>query len=262
MIHAWNEAPAKVDYPPVQTIGYTEPGAEERIEAFLSQEEAALIDIRLQPRSRWQPAFNRSALEKRYPAQYIHVQALGNVNYKDRGRGIDLLDAKSGLQQLLYLLRYGHPIMLLCACKNYEQCHRKVVYEMIAQALWERERRRLFFQVMRRPEMRLVRLALRNIRECAGLDWRDIKEIEIDPLRDLKSCWSLDTEEYIVQCLDGPNDYQDFTLWYRCTGRPGCQCYYCYDATMAARKAIQDETARFDDGFCFHVENAEGKRIV
>lgn len=115
----------------ILTIGYTEPNAQSRIDEFLQDENAALVDIRLNPRSRWQPAFNKSALEKRYPAQYIHVEALGNVNYKDRARGIDLLDARSGISQLVYLIARGYPLMLLCACKDYERCHRKVVYELV-----------------------------------------------------------------------------------------------------------------------------------
>jgi uncharacterized protein (DUF488 family) len=113
------------------TIGYTEENAQERIDAFLAQEEAALIDIRLSPRSRWRSAFNKAALEARYPMQYIHVQALGNVNYQNRALGIDLLDAKSGIQALLYLIEDEHAIMLLCACKDYEACHRKIVYELV-----------------------------------------------------------------------------------------------------------------------------------
>ena len=119
----------------ILTIGYTEPDAQARIDEFLADENAALVDIRLQPRSHWQPAFNKSALEARYPAQYVHVEALGNVNYKDRARGIDLLDAKRGISQLVYLIAQGYPVMLMCACKDYERCHRKVVYELIMSEL-------------------------------------------------------------------------------------------------------------------------------
>lgn len=124
----------------LQTIGYTEPDAQARIDAFLAQDEnAALIDIRLSPRSRWQTAFNKAALEARYPTQYLHVQELGNLNYKDRTRGIDLLDAPSGTRQLLYLIEHGRSLMLLCACKDYESCHRKVVYELLLAAMAERK---------------------------------------------------------------------------------------------------------------------------
>lgn len=117
----------------ILTIGYTEENAQERIDAFLSNEDAALVDIRLQPRSRWQPQFNKAALEARYPAQYIHVQKLGNLNYRpaDRAKGIDLLDAQSGVSAIIYLLAQGYPVMLMCACKDYEHCHRKVVYELL-----------------------------------------------------------------------------------------------------------------------------------
>lgn len=106
---------------------------------------------------------------------------------------------------------------------------------------WRKENRRLFFSVMRHPEMRLVRLALRNIDWCAGLDWREITEVWIDPAHDLKACWSLDTSRYFVQCIcpdANPLTYEDFLLWYRCTGKPGCKCYYCYDVHVEEKRIV------------------------
>jgi len=34
-------------------------------------------------------------------------------------------------------LQHGYSVVLLCACKDYETCHRKVVAEMIQQVLRE-----------------------------------------------------------------------------------------------------------------------------
>lgn len=220
----------------ISTIGYAEPGAEERIAEFLaSGEKTALVDIRKNPRSRWYPRFNQSALQACYGKRYIHLPEFGNVNYapENRANGIVLANPSEGLRQVQRLLAHGWSIMLLCACKEYEQCHRKTVYDLIVSSINEaeaRERRRLFISLMRRPEMRLVRLALRHINWCAGIDWRDIEEVWIDPLHDLKSCWSLDTPEYFVQCFCPDVNtltYDDFMLWYRCTGQLGCKCYFC-----------------------------------
>lgn len=133
MIEHWNKAPAKEER--IQTIGYTEPGAEERIAEFLKQEGAALIDIRMMPRSRYYWRFNKDRLSKLYPSQYIHMPDFGNVNYRpnDRAKGIKIAKPGAGLHQIMYLLndKFEHPIMLMCACKDYSSCHRKVVYEMI-----------------------------------------------------------------------------------------------------------------------------------
>lgn len=119
------------------TIGYAEPGAQERIDAFLRENHTgALIDIRLSPRSRWHPAFTRSVLASKYPEQYIWMPEFGNLNYKpeDREKGIEIAAPETGLARILYLLNdplCEHPLMLMCACKDYEQCHRKVVYELV-----------------------------------------------------------------------------------------------------------------------------------
>lgn len=273
MIEHWN-TPIATTQERILPIGYTEPDAEQRIAEFLAtSKKHGLVDIRLKPRSRWYQNFNLKALDQRYGVQYGWCPELGNLNHKpaDRHKGIMLKDPEAGLRKVTSLLEQGYSIMLLCACKDYEQCHRKVVHEMLIQALaaieWRKERRRLFLSLMRRPEMRLVRLALRSINWCAGLDWRELKEVWIDPSHDLKACWSLDTPEYFVHCIcpdANPLTYDDFELWYRCTGEPGCQCYFCSYPRLALneQEAIQDETAQFKDGLFMHIENAEGKRIV
>lgn len=125
----------------IETIGYAASDAEKRIAEFLKQEGAALVDIRKMPRSRYYWKFNEQHLRGLYPGQYIHIPQLGNVNYKpeDRAKGIQIADPEPGVKHVAYLLEQGHPIMLMCACKNYENCHRKVVYELVMAALKERD---------------------------------------------------------------------------------------------------------------------------
>lgn len=120
------------------TIGYIEPDAEQRIDAFLSFLGSVLIDIRHTPQSRL-PQFCQQALRSTYGQRYLWVPELGNIHYKpeDRAKGIQIANAVIGIPRVTERLRGGQAIMLLCACKHYEQCHRKTVYEMIMDAMKE-----------------------------------------------------------------------------------------------------------------------------
>lgn len=120
------------------TLGYTEPKAQERLDAFLAQPHTGLVDIRYSPRSRWRPEFNQSALIERYGAlKYGHCRELGNVNYNKPGEPIKLLEPERGIRQTISLLQNGRSLTLLCACKNYYECHRRIAYNLIITALNE-----------------------------------------------------------------------------------------------------------------------------
>lgn len=94
-----------------------------------------------------------------------------------------------------------------------------------------REYRRLFFAVMRQPEMRVLRLALFHLKWGKGIDWREIQEIEVSPPGDLDRCWMLTTEKYLVVCLDALNPhltYEDFYfIWTHQETNPACPCEFC-----------------------------------
>ena len=117
----------------ILTIGYTELGAQERIDAFLKDESAVLVDIRFSARSRWAGQFGKGVLERRYKKQYVHCPEFGNVNYRpeDRSKGIELAWPDLGLKRVMWRIQAGHPVMLMCACKDYGKCHRKVVYDLL-----------------------------------------------------------------------------------------------------------------------------------
>jgi uncharacterized protein (DUF488 family) len=121
----------------LSTLGYMEEHAQERLDAFLAPPGAALLDIRTSPYSRRMPAWSQANLVRAYPAHYMWVAQLGNVNYrpKDRKKGIELYDAAEGVAIVTRLLRSGHDCILLCACKDYQKCHRKVVYELVMATL-------------------------------------------------------------------------------------------------------------------------------
>lgn len=117
------------------TIGYTGQDAQQRLEALLAQPSTVLVDIRFKPRSRWRPEFNQAALMKRYGShKYEHCQALGNMNYNRPGEPIKIWKPEEGVQQVIRFLRQRHTVILLCACKNYFQCHRRTAYELVVAA--------------------------------------------------------------------------------------------------------------------------------
>lgn len=119
----------------VFTLGYATPDAGQRLYAMMEDDQMVLVDIRYRAGSRYRPEWNKGHLRARYGARYAHIPALGNVNYRkeDREKGIVLKDAEAGLEKLNKLVQAGYTPILLCACKDYETCHRKVVYDMLMQ---------------------------------------------------------------------------------------------------------------------------------
>ena len=118
-----------------ETIGYTEPHALARIDAFVAQSQSHLVDIRFKPWSRWNPFWNRENLKACYPYRYVHMRGLGNLNHGRRDLPIELVHPGPHIATLAEMLTRGTSYLLLCACKDYERCHRKVVYEMVMAAL-------------------------------------------------------------------------------------------------------------------------------
>lgn len=82
-------------------------------------------------------------------------------------------------------------------------------YECLAPALADiqsrqeemRERRRQFFAAMRRPEMRMLRAALRDLKHDRGITWESITELEIYPPLFANDCWFVMTDHYQQVCL-------------------------------------------------------------
>jgi len=111
------------------TIGYQslEP---EHLEQWVCQLGALLLDVRLSPRSR-RATWSQHALSEWFGERYWHLDLLGNVNYKS-GRPIQLKDEQAGLTVLKELLE-DQPVILLCGCRNVQECHRRVIAERMAE---------------------------------------------------------------------------------------------------------------------------------
>lgn len=115
----------------LETIGYTEKDATIRIAAFLSQPHSYLVDIRLVPWCGWSASWRRQELLTAYGKQYVSLPGFGNVNYNRPGQPIVLQAPEKHLAVVVKALQRGAFLLLLCGCRNYETCHRKVVYELI-----------------------------------------------------------------------------------------------------------------------------------
>lgn len=125
----------KVAMHTIYTIGYAGWKPEE-LKAQVDELGAMLIDIRYSPRSR-RPEWNREALRglwgQNWERFYLHLVALGNRNYKSGG-AIELAAPEVGLKALAPVLR-ERPIVLLCACRDADMCHRSVAADFLSERL-------------------------------------------------------------------------------------------------------------------------------
>jgi hypothetical protein len=104
----------------VYTTGYTGK-AVEQLPALLDHYEAVLADIRFAPVSRhleWRQTYLKLLLKNRYR----HVASLGNRLYKTGG--IQIHNLELGLRTIE---SWQENVILLCACAELENCHRRVV---------------------------------------------------------------------------------------------------------------------------------------
>jgi hypothetical protein len=104
-----------------------------------------------------------------------------------------------------------------------------------------RERRVLFLSVMRRPEMFLLRLALRCLKYDGGIDWRDAEYIEVSSGH-LSGHWGVAVNQYYVYVSLGERSMESLTWedlgvvdchW----DDVPCSCYMC-EKHMAEEKRI------------------------
>lgn len=104
------------------TTGYTGKQVEQ-LPALLDFYDAVLADIRFAPVSRhlqWTKNYLALMLKERYR----HVAALGNRNYREHGGAIQIHNLEIGVR---LIESWDTNVVLLCACENLENCHRRVV---------------------------------------------------------------------------------------------------------------------------------------
>lgn len=98
----------------------------------------------------------------------------------------------------------------------------------LAEIQWRKEARRLFFSVMRKPEMRVLRKALMHLKLEREIDWRALPDLTIDQYTE--SSWMLSSYGFILVCLNTESPrltYEDFWFSWTHVGRPDCPCEDC-----------------------------------
>lgn len=129
------------ELPAIYTVGYTGASMERLVEKVRSVD-GMLIDIRYSPRSRaplWgQPSFLKhfgalggADLEDGSPGRYLHLRHWGNENYA--GGPIVIRDLNLGAKVLEQKVQEnpGMVPILMCACADFERCHRRTVSEWL-----------------------------------------------------------------------------------------------------------------------------------
>ena len=132
----------------IYTIGHSTRKEKDFLELLHHFSIRTLVDIRTIPRSRWNPQFNRTTLEKSLPQSgihYIHVAELGglrepaaksiNIGLKNDGlRGYaDHMQTAEFDEALGKIIALGHKqtIALMCAEADYTKCHRQLTADAL-----------------------------------------------------------------------------------------------------------------------------------
>ena len=104
----------------IYTTGYTGKNVAE-LSAMLERHDAVLADIRFAPYSK-HLEWRRDYLKLLLKNKYRHVSALGNRTYKENKITIHNFDL--GLK---VIESWNENVVLMCACKELENCHRLTV---------------------------------------------------------------------------------------------------------------------------------------
>lgn len=89
-----------------------------------------VIDVRFSPKW-YSPFWSKSNLDKSLKNRYIHIPELGNKNYSDLLKPIEIVDIEVGSRQVIEYLSLDFDCLLLCACSDADKCHRRVVSDFI-----------------------------------------------------------------------------------------------------------------------------------
>jgi uncharacterized protein (DUF488 family) len=132
----------------IYTIGHSTRPEKDFLDLLQHYAIKTLIDIRTIPRSRWNPQFNRTSLEKSLPkagVTYMHMAELGglrepsaksiHVGLKNPGlRGYaDHMQSTEFDQALAKVIGLGRKqtIALMCAEADYIKCHRQLTSDAL-----------------------------------------------------------------------------------------------------------------------------------
>jgi len=116
----------------IYPLGYSQPQAAQLVQSLMKAPSTLLIDTRYSPSS-MRAEWRERALERKYGTRYRWLgHFLGNVNYQ-HGGAIELANPAVGIHKLRMYLAIGYDLILLCACKDYERCHRRTIVDLLLQ---------------------------------------------------------------------------------------------------------------------------------
>jgi len=121
----------------ILTIGYGNLSIQEFIHILIKNNIQAVIDIRTKPYSRYRPDFNHSKLQKHLLADNIGYRFLGEKlggipnnselytdDLPDYEKIRKTITYQQGLEYLEKGLEFDCRMVLMCACGDYQKCHR------------------------------------------------------------------------------------------------------------------------------------------
>lgn len=121
--------------------GYGNPKHRDLIPTLMVNTDTMLVSVCYSQRAALY-AWSVVNLTKRYGEQFKWFGAsLGNINYKQPEKGIEIADMDTGLSDLLELLWSDKTVLLLCGCGSMEPtkqhpwgCHRRVICDALVEA--------------------------------------------------------------------------------------------------------------------------------
>ncbi len=116
----------------IATIGYYQPQAWQIVTRMVCEQGWFLVDIRADRRS-YLEEWSGSSLLRHFRSRYLAVPELGEANQPASAHAIQLLDQTTGLAKVGLLLEAGFNCLLLCACPEWQRCHRRQVAQSLQQ---------------------------------------------------------------------------------------------------------------------------------
>ena len=116
----------------VATLGYHQPQAWQIVSRMVDEQGWSLVDIRYSRRS-YLDEWSGSSLRRHFRSSYHAVPELGDVNHLAPANPMQLLDPTTGLAKVGLLLEAGMDCLLVCACPDWQHCHRRLVATLLKQ---------------------------------------------------------------------------------------------------------------------------------
>ena len=134
--HVLGEHPVKPDAGGyvLYTIGYGGRDPAELAGELVAHDVRRLLDVRLHAwsaRVEWR-AKPLAAFLRRDMIGYRHIEALGNLNYKNPAAVPRLKNELRGMDDLAYEVGQGQ-IAILCACRAPDRCHRSYIASQLTE---------------------------------------------------------------------------------------------------------------------------------